>query len=171
MDFTLEHLFDPDLLLIAGISIGTGTVILISWFAFGKKISPEKMIVKTTSSSSSSSTKSNKCICLDEVCKCKMGHISCYKSIPKRIKNFLLKPVNLRLPSLRMPLFVMILHPVIIRIKTAFKKKIVTEQAKVEANLHKLAKSLWDQGKYAEAERINLEILNVRRLIFGDKKT
>ncbi|NBO24533.1 MAG: tetratricopeptide repeat protein, partial [Chlamydiae bacterium] len=44
-------------------------------------------------------------------------------------------------------------------------------QAKVEANLHKLAKSLWDQGKYAEAERINLEILNVRRLIFGDKKT
>jgi len=168
MDFTLSNLFDSDLLLIASISIGTGTILLISWFAFGKKISPKKMIVKTTPSSSLIITK---CTCLDEVCKCKMANKNSYKSIPKRIKNFLLKPVNIRLPTLRMPLFVMILHPVIIRIKTAFKKKIITEQAKVEANLHKLAKSLWDQGKYAEAERINLEILNVRRLIFGDKKT
>jgi len=72
--------------------------------------------------------------------------------------------------QIRIPVFTMILRPLIIRIKMAFKKKIVSEQTKAEESLHKLAKSMWDQGKYSEAERINLEILKVRKLVFGDKK-
>jgi hypothetical protein len=46
----------------------------------------------------------------------------------------------------------------------------ITEQTKVEASLYKLAKSLWNQGKYSEAEQINSQILNIRRIVLCDKK-
>lgn len=167
MDFTfVKTLFDYDTILIASISFGTGAFILLSWFVFGKKIEQDQQ----QDTNIDPIIKSQKCICLSDNCKCKASTLTYYKSIPKRIKIFLLKPVRLRFPKLRIPLFGIILHSVIVRAKMAFKKKIATEQNKAEASLHKLARSLWDQGKYAEAERINLEILNVRRLIFGDKK-
>ena len=44
----------------------------------------------------------------------------------------------------------------------------ITEQTKAEASLYKLAKLLWDQGKYSEAEQINSQMLNVRRIATGD---
>ena len=162
MNFTLsQQLFDYDTMLFLSISLGTGTFMLFSWFSFGKKISEENQDKNIITNNSFLKPQNSDC----------KGDIeSSYKSIPKRIKNFLLKPVKLRLPTLRLSFFSMIFNTAIFRAKMAFKKKIVTEQTKVEASLHKLARSLWDQGKYAEAERINLEVLNVRRLVFGDKK-
>lgn len=163
MSFTFEHpVFDSDSFLIAGISLGTGALMVFSWFAFGKKILPND-------TSSDKNITSN--ISIDRNLKVKAceykkkGILSSYKLIHKRLKSFLLRPVQIRIP-----VFTMILRPLIIRIKMAFKKKIVSEQTKAEESLHKLAKSMWDQGKYSEAERINLEILKVRKLVFGDKK-
>ena len=165
-----QTLFDYDTILIAGISLGAGAFMLFSWFTFGKKLEEEQLEKNDLTHNLSNrnlSIKHQKCVCLLD-CKCK--NQPSYKLFPKRIKNFLTKPLHLRFPSLRFPVFSMILQNAILRVKLAFKKKIVTEQMKVETNLYKLARSLWDQGKYAEAERINLEVLNVRRLIFGDKK-
>ena len=174
MSFSLfQTLFDYDTILITGISLGVGAFMLFSWFTFGKKIQEgqlEKNSLTNNLSNRNLSIKHQKCICLID-CKCKGDNTPSYKLFPKRIKNFLAKPLRLRFPTLHIPVFSMILQNAILRIKLAFKKKIVTEQMKVENNLHKLAQSLWDQGKYAEAERINLEVLNVRRLIFGDKKS
>jgi hypothetical protein len=169
MSFTFEHsLFDSDLLLIAGISFGTSAVMIFSWFAFGKKIPQNDKCDKKSSSNNSINVnlRVKDCECLPIQCKCKKRSVleSC-KLMHKRFKIFLLRPVQNRIPF-----FIMILQPLIIRIKMAFKNKIVSQQTKAEASLHKLARSLWDQGKYAEAERINLEVLNVRRLVFGDKK-
>ena len=58
-------------------------------------------------------------------------------------------------------------HPPFPRI---LKNKQKTVENKAEISLHKLAKSLWDKGKYSEAEQIILEVLNVRRLVGIDKK-
>ena len=164
-----QTLFDYDTILIAGISLGAGAFMLFSWFTFGKKIQEEQLEKNNVSNNLSTnrnlSIKHQKCIGL-----CKDDNQPSYKIFPKRIKNFFLKPLRFRFPTLRIPVFSMILQNAILRVKLAFKKKIVTEQMKVETNLHKLARALWDQGKYAEAERINLEVLNVRRLVFGDKK-
>jgi len=165
-----QTLFDYDAILIAGISLGAGAFMLFSWFTFGKKIQEDQLEKNNVSNNLSTnrnlSIKHQNCIglCKDD------NQPSSYKIFPKRIKNFFLKPLRFRFPTLRFPVFSMILQHAISRVKLAFKKKIVTEQMKVETNLHKLARSLWDQGKYAEAERINLEVLNVRRLVFGDKK-
>jgi hypothetical protein len=171
MSFTLfQTFFEYDTMLIAGISLGAGAFMLFSWFTFAKKLQEEQLEknnLKHNLSSRNLSIKNQKCICLLE---CKCNNQPSYKLLSKRIKNFLTKPLRLTFPTLRIPVFSMILQKAILRIKLAFKKKIVTEQMKVETNLHKLARSLWDQGKYAEAERINLEVLNVRRLVFGDKK-
>lgn len=163
-----QNFFDYDTILIVGMSLGAGAFMLFSLVTFRKKLQ-EEQLEKDNLSHNLSNRNLIKCVCLID-CKCKANNQSSYKLFPKRIKNFLTKPLKLRFPTLRISVFSMILHNAIIRIKLAFKKKIVTEQMKVETNLHKLARSLWDQGKYAEAERINLEVLNVRRLVFGDKK-
>ena len=170
MSFTLfQNLFDYDTILIVGISLGTGAFMLFSLFTFGKKLQEEQLEKNNQTNNLSNSilsVKHQKCVCLLD---CKCNNQPSYKLLPKRIKNFLTKPLRLRFYTLRISVFSMILQNAILRVKLVFKKKIVTEQMKVETNLHKLARSLWDQGKYAEAERINLEVLNVRRLVFGDK--
>lgn len=164
-----QNFFDYDTMLITGISLGAGAFMLFSLFTFRKKLQEEQLEKNNLTHNLSNcnrnlSIKTKKCDCLLD-CKCKSDNQPFYKLLTKRVKNFLTKPLRLRIP-----VFSMILQNAILRVKLAFKKKIVTEQMKVETNLHKLARSLWDQGKYAEAERINLEILNVRRLVFGDKK-
>jgi len=161
-----KNFFDYDTMLIVGISLGTGAFMLFSLFTFRKKLQEEQLEKNNLTHNLSNSNldiKTKKCDCLlDCQCKAKSDNQPSYKLFTKRVKNFLTKP-------LRFPLCSMILQNAIFRVKLAFKKKIVTEQMKVENNLHKLAQSLWDQGKYAEAEKINLEVLNVRRLVFGDK--
>ena len=83
-----------------------------------------------------------------------------------KIKNFFLKRKPFRLYSFQFfntqfNFLSLILHPLINRIKETFKK---SKKKDIETNLCKLAKSLWDQGKYAEAAKINLEILNVKKI-------
>jgi hypothetical protein len=166
-----QNFFDYDTMLIAGISLGTGAFIIFSLFIFRKKLQEEQLEKNNLThdlSNRNLSIKTKKCDCLLD-CKCKSDNQPSYKLFTKRVKNFITKPLRLRFTTLRIPVFSMILQKAILRVKLAFRKKIVTEQMKVETNLHKLARTLWDQGKYAEAERINLEILNVRRLVFGDK--
>ena len=120
-----------------------------------------------------------KCNNSTDVCSCKEGKtILLSKSLSSRIKKFLVKSVNVRFPLFRslhfpltrLPLLNLILRPFFSRIKLIFTRKTLTEQNKAEVSLNKLARLLWDEGKYAEAERINLEVLNVRRLVFGEKK-
>ena len=74
MSFTFEDsLFDSDLLLIAGISLGTSAVMIFSWFAFGKKIPPNDKCDKKSSSNNSINVnlKVKACDCLPIQCKCK----------------------------------------------------------------------------------------------------
>ena len=161
-----QNFFDYDTMLIVGISLGTGAFMLFSLFTFRKKLQQEQL-EKNNLTHNLSNRNLSKCDCLLD---CKSDNHQSYKLFTKRVKNFFTKPLRLRFSTLRIPVFSMILQNAILHLKLAFKKKIVTEQMKVETNLHKLARTLWDQGKYAEAERINLEVLNVRRLVFGDKK-
>ena len=163
-----QNFFDYDTMLIAGISLGAGAFMLFSLFTFRKKLQ-EEQLEKNNLTNTLSNCNLNKCDCLLD-CQCKSDNHPSYKLFTKRVKKFFTKPLRLTFPTLRIPVFSMILQNAILRVKLAFRKKIVTEQMKVETNLHKLARSLWDQGKYAEAERINLEVLNVRRLVFGDRK-
>jgi hypothetical protein len=163
-----QNFFDYDTMLIVGISLGTGAFMLFSLFTFRKKLQ-EEQLEKNNINHNLSNRNLSKCDCLLD-CQCKSDNQPSYKLFTKRVKNFLTKPLRLKFSTLRIPVFSMILQNAILRVKLAFRKKIVTEQMKVEINLHKLARTLWDQGKYAEAERINLEVLNVRRLVFGDKK-
>jgi hypothetical protein len=169
-----QNFFDYDTMLIVGISLGTGAFMLFSLFTFRKKLQEEQLEKNNLTHNLSNrnlSIKHQKCDCLLNCqCKGKSDNHPSYKLFTKRVKKFFTKPLLLRFPTLRISVFSMILQNAILRLKLAFKKKIVTEQMKVETNLHKLARTLWDQGKYAEAERINLEVLNVRRLVFGDKK-
>ena len=168
---------DFNLLVVAGVSVTTSTIIFFLWDFFSKKnqlISDKKEI---------------RCICKDgycgycgvKLCKCNyqtVGVCTCkeaidsHKSKFSRIKNFFSKPIRfpdfIKIP--RFPVFRLILQPIFIRIRLAFKNMRITEQTKAEASLYKLAKLLWDQGKYSEAEQINSQLLNVRRLVLGDKK-
>ena len=170
---------DFDLLFIAGASAFSFSFVIVSWFIFSNK-SQEAIILSDKNITT--------CNCKEKYCGycgvkvCKFSQESSTPPPPKtlssRIKNFLYKPIrlkfiflkNLHFPTTRLDLFALILRPLIDRLKLAIKNKQETTQMKAETSLNKLARSLWDQGKYAEAERINLEVLNVRRLVFGDKK-
>jgi len=106
------------------------------------------------------------------ICTCK-EFIDSIKSKSKffKIKIFFSRSIHIpRFLVPRFPVFRLILQPIFFRIRLAFKNMRITEQTKAEASLYKLAKLLWDKGKYSEAEQINSQILNVRRIVLGDKK-
>ena len=168
---------DLNLLVVAGVSVSTSTIIIFLWNFFMKK---NQLI---------SNKKETSCICKDgycgycgiKLCKCNCqtaGICTCKEAIDStkskfsKIKNFFSKPI--RFPTFinipRFPVFRLILQPIFIRIRLAFKNMRITEQTKAEASLYKLAKLLWDQGKYSEAEQINSQMLNVRRIVLCDKK-
>ena len=168
---------DFNLLTVVGVSLSTSTIIFFLWDFFMKK------------NQSISDKKETTCICKDgycgycgiKLCNCNCqtaGICTCkeatnsHKSKFSKIKNFFSKPI--RFPTVinipRFPVFRLILQPIFIRIRLAFKNMRITEQTKAEASLYKLAKLLWDQGKYSEAEQINSQMLNVRRIVLGDKK-
>jgi len=171
---------DLNLLVLAGVSVSTSTIIFFVWYFFMKK---NQLI---------SNKKETTCICKDgycgycgvKLCKCNCqtaGICTCKEFIDStkskfskfsKIKNFFSKPI--RFPTFinipRFPVFRLILQPIFIRIRLAFKNMRITEQTKAEASLYKLAKLLWDQGKYSEAEQINSQMLNVRRIVLCDKK-
>lgn len=175
--------FDFDLLLIAGASALSFSFMFFSWIMFNKRQSTKMLLCDKNTATCNCNEKYcgycgvKLCKCTYSICICKES-LTASKSISAKIKSFLYRPVHFKFSFLRglhfttsrFPLVTLILRPFIIRLKLAIKNKKMTEQTKAEASLHKLARSLWDQGKYAEAERINLEVLNVRRLVFGDKK-
>ena len=159
---------DLNLLLVAGVSVSTSTIIFFLLDFFMKK----NQLV--------SDKKETTCICKDGYCGVKLcktaGICTCKEFIDStkskfsKIKNFLSKPI--RFPTFinipKFPTFRLILQPIFIRIRLAFKNMRKTEQTKAEASLYKLAKLLWDQGKYSEAEQINSQMLNVRRIATVD---
>jgi uncharacterized protein (DUF2267 family) len=53
-----------------------------------------------------------------------------------------------------------ILNPIIERVRRTFK---INTKSKTEKIVSKVAKILWDQGKYTEAAKINEELLNVKK--------
>lgn len=163
--------FNVNLLVFAGVSFGASTIIFFLWNNFVKKT--PLICDKNTST----------CICKAQycgycgvkLCKCNVRNLdicTCKeatdseKSKFSKIKNFF--STNIYIP--RFPVFRLILQPIFIRISLLFKNMRITEQRKAEASLSKLAKLLWDEGKYSEAEQINSHILNVRRLVLGNKK-
>jgi hypothetical protein len=168
---------DLNLLVVAGVSVSTSAIIIFLWDFFMKK------------NQSISDKKETTCICKDggycgycgdKLCKCNCetaGICTCKEFIEStkskfsKIKNFFSRPIRfhtfINIP--RFPVFRLILQPIFIRIRLAFKNMRITEQTKAEASLYKLAKLLWDQGKYSEADQINSQMLNVRRIVLGDK--
>jgi hypothetical protein len=169
---------DFNLLAVVGVSLSTSTIIFFVWDFFMKKnqlISDKKertCICKDGGYCGYCGVKLCKCNCETAgICTCK-EFIESTKSKFSKIKNFFSKPIRfptfIKIP--RFPVFRLILQPIFIRIRLAFKNMRITEQTKAEASLYKLAKLLWDKGKYSEAEQINSQILNVRRIVLGDKK-
>ncbi len=174
--FTYCKKMDFNLLVIAGATFSVSTIMFFLWNNFVKKsvlISDKKI------SRSSCICKAQYCgYCGIKLCTCNCkttGICTCKEFIDStkskskfsKIKNFFSTP---RFLVPRFPIFRLILQPIFIRIRLAFKNMRITEQTKAEASLYKLAKLLWDQGKYLEAEQINSQMLNVRRIALGDKK-
>jgi GR25 family glycosyltransferase involved in LPS biosynthesis len=157
---------DFDLLLMTGVSAGACTFIFFIWFMFGKKQSSIIFDKKTESCS--------KDLKLSKSTNVYINEIEVSKTLSLQIKNFLIKhPFNFFRSlkfSNRLSFFTLILKPFFVRVKLRFKNKEKTEQNKAEISLDKLAKSLWNSGKYSEAEKIKMEVLNVRRIVGINKK-
>jgi hypothetical protein len=162
--------FNINLLVFAGVSFGASTIIFFLWNNFAKK-SP----LICDKNTSTCICKAQYCgYCGVKLCKCNFKTVdkcTCKEAIDSKtskfskIKNFFSSTIHLpRFSVQRFPLFCLILQPIFTRISLAFKNMRITEQKKAEASLYKLAKILWDQGKYSEAEQINSQMLNVRRI-------
>jgi hypothetical protein len=160
--------FDFNILLASGIGFSS-SFIIFSWFMFKKK--PIKINL---------CEKNNLCDKNTTFCNCTEGYCGycgvkiCNSNkntimIPQpntlsfKIKKFLLKRKPFKLYSLQFfnKQFYLLFYPVINRIKETFKKQ---KKKELKENLCKLAKTLWDQGKYTEAAKINLEILNEKKI-------
>ena len=150
---------DFDLLLISG--VGASTLIFFLLFMCKKQLwlPVSDKNTETCSEISDIVSKGNK--------------LESQKTLFLRMKTFFIKPRfkffrNLKFSN-RLSDFGLLLRPLFVRFRQILKNKQKTVENKAELSLHKLAKSLWDKGKYYEAEQIFLEILNVRRLVGIDK--
>ena len=158
-----SSIFDFNVLLISGIASGT-SFIIFSLFMFKKKKSKINMCDKNTTT----------CHCTEGYCGacgikiCKNNKIMIMPSPPKtlsyRIKSFLQKkmhfPKSSQFFNKQISFLNLILHPIIDRVRLTFKNQTTSKTEKI---LSKVAKIFWDQGKYTEAAKINLELLNVKK--------
>jgi hypothetical protein len=151
---------DFDLLLISRVT--ASTLIFFLLFILCKKqlwlTAPDKK-TETCSQNSDIVSKANK--------------LESKKTLFLRMKTFLIRPRfnffrKLKISN-RLPNFCLFFRSFFIRFTQILKNKEKTIENKAEINLHKLAKSLWDKGKYSEAEQIMLEVLNIKRLVGIDK--
>jgi len=157
--------FDFNILLVSGIGFSS-SFIIFSWFMFRKK--PIKITLCDKNTTFCNCTEGYCGYCGVKICNRNKNTIMIPppNTLSFKIKNFLQKRKRFRLYSLQffnkqfyfLSLF---FHPLINSIKETFKRK---KKKEIEAKLCKLAKSLWDQGKYAEAAKINLEILNEKKI-------
>jgi len=151
---------DFDLLLISGVSVSTLIFFLLFMLKKQLWLTVSDKNTETCSDIKLNVSKENK--------------LESPKTLFLRMKTFLIKPRfnffrNLNFSN-RLPDFGLLLRPLFVRVRQILKNKQKTVENKAEISLHKLAKSLWDKGKYSEAEQIILEVLNVRRLVGIDKK-
>lgn len=151
---------DFDLLLISGVSASTLIFFLLFMLKKQLLITVSDKNTETCSDIKLNVSKENK--------------LESPKTLFLRMKTFLIKPRfnffrNLKFSN-SLPDFGLLLRPLFVRVRQILKNKQKTVENKAEISLHKLAKSLWDKGKYSEAEQIILEVLNVRRLVGIDKK-
>lgn len=154
---------DFDLLLISGVGVSASTLIFFLLFMFCKQqlsLTVSDKNIETCSDIKLNVSKENK--------------LELPKTVFLRMKTFLNKPRfnffrTLKFSN-RLPDFALFVRPLFVRFRQILKNKQKTVENKAEISLHKLAKSLWDKGKYSEAEQIILEVLNVRRLVGIDKK-
>jgi hypothetical protein len=156
-----SSIFDFNILLVSGIGFSS-SFIIFSWFMFRKK--PIKITLCDKNTTFCNCTEGYCGYCGVKICNRNKNTIMIPppNTLSFKIKNFLQKRKRFRLYSLQFfnKQFYLLFYPVIKRIKETFKRK---KKKEIEARLCKLAKSLWDQGKYAEAAKINLEILNEKK--------
>ena len=153
---------DFDLLLISGVSASTLIFFLLFMFY-------QKQLALTVSDKNTETCSSDIKLNVS-----KENKLESPKTLFLRMKTFLIKPRfnffrTLKFSN-RLSDFGLFLQPLFVRFRQILKNKQKTVENKAEISLHKLAKSLWDKGKYSEAEQIILEVLNVRRLVGIDKK-
>ena len=154
---------DFNILLVSGIASGTGFIIF-SWFMFRKKQTKISVCDKNTT----------KCDCTEGYCGycgvkiCKSNKNTIIPSPPKtlsyKIKSFLQKqmlfPKSSEFFNKQISFVHFILNPIIDRVRRTFK---INTKSKTEKIVSKVAKILWDQGKYTEAAKINVDLLNVKK--------
>ena len=153
-----------DLLLISGVSVSTLIFFLLFMLKKQLWLAVSDKNTETCSDIKLNVSKENKL----------ENKLESPKTLFLRMKTFLIKPRfnffrNLKVSN-PLPDFGLLLRPLFVRVRQILKNKQKTVENKAEISLHKLAKSLWDKGKYSEAEQIILEVLNVRRLVGIDKK-
>lgn len=160
-----SSIYDFNILLVSGIGFSS-SFIIFSWFMFRKK--PNKITLCDKNSTFCNCTEGYCGYCGVKICNRNKNTIMIPppNTLSFKIKNFLQKRKRFRLYSLQFfnkqfYFLTLFFHPLINTIKETFKKQ---KKKEVEANLCKLAKSLWDQGNYAEAAKINLEIINQKKI-------
>ena len=151
-----SFIFDSNILLFSGIASGA-SFIIFSWFMFRKKSEKNSMCDKNTTFCDCTEGYCGHCGV--KICKNNKIIISKPKTISYKIKSFLQKPISF---SKQFSFLRLILYPIIDKVKLVFKKETKTKTEKV---LSKVAKIFWDQGKYTEAAKINLELLNVKKFV------
>jgi hypothetical protein len=158
-----SSIFDFNVLLISGIASGT-SFLIFSWVMFRKKQTKISVCDKNTTI----------CHCTEGYCGacgikiCKNNKIMIMPSPPKtlsyKIKSFLQKqmlfPKSSEFFNKQISFVHFILNPIIDRVRRTFK---INTKSKTEKIVSKVAKILWDQGKYTEAAKINVELLNVKK--------
>jgi len=154
---------DFNILLVSGIASGT-SFIIFSWFMFRKKHS--KIIVCDKNTTKCYCTEGYCGYCGIKICKSNKNMIipSPPKTLSYKIKSFLQKqmlfPKSSKFFNKQISFVHFILNPIIDRVRSTFK---INTKSKTEKIVSKVAKILWDQGKYTEAAKINVELLNAKK--------
>ena len=157
-----SSIYDFNILLVSGIGFSSG-FILFSWFMFRKK--PIKINLCDKNTTFCNCTEGYCGYCGVKICNRNKNMIMIPppNTLSFKIKNFFQKRkfFNKQFFNKQFYFLTLFFHPLINRIKETFKKK---KKKELESKLCKLAKSLWDQGKYAEAAKLNLEIFNEKKI-------